>query len=332
MSETIKLRELHPLEYEHPFDANALDALEQTPGVSIVVRQYYKQAVERTTRILYTGSFLRITSAAYPNIYEALDEVCETINLPVRPELYLAWDYRVGAFTTGVDHPIIVLNSGTIDLLNETELRFVVGHEVGHIKSKHILYQAVASLIPYLAEIAGQATFGIANLVSLPVRSALLRWQRMSEFTADRAGLLACQDGRAAATGFMKLAGMPLKYQDSMVYETFIQQARDFEHLDDEKLNKVFKYLVSTQHTHPWTVMRAAELIRWVESDDYQKVIDRKTLDRIGRRTEGENQYSCRACGYRLDEEASFCSWCGANLKGETPESAIEQAEKIDDV
>ena len=294
--------------------------------MGLVVRQYNTHAVERTTRILYTGSNLRVTSAAYPAIYAALDEVCETINLPVRPELYLAWDYSVEAVTTGVEHPIIVLSSGAIDLLNETELRFVIGHEVGHIKSRHTLYHAVANVIPYLAEIAGQATLGIANLLSLPVRSALLRWQRMSEFTADRAGLLACQDGCAAATGFMKLAGIPLKYHDAIAYETFIQQARDFEQLDYEKLNKVFKYVFSSQLTHPWTVMRAAELLRWVESDDYQTVIDRKTLDRIGRRTEGNNQYSCRACGYRLDEEASFCSWCGANLKGEKSGNVMEGA------
>ena len=56
--------------------------------------------------------------------------------------------------------------------------------------------------------------------------------------------------------------------------------------------------------THPWTVMRAHELIKWVESDDYQKIIDRKFYDTL----------NCFKCGAILDNEGEFCGKCGEKI------------------
>jgi Zn-dependent protease with chaperone function len=121
-----------------------------------------------------------------------------------------------------------VLNAGLIDSMTPEELRFVVGHELGHIKSGHVLYYQIAMLLPVLAEVVGAATFGVGSLLSFPLEVALVRWQRMSELTADRAGLLACQDVDAATTALIKLAGLPLKFFDKVNTEDFLAQAREF--------------------------------------------------------------------------------------------------------
>ena len=324
MSEPVKLEGLHLLEYEHPFDAKALNAdLEKTPGLNTVIRQVNKQAVERYLRVVNTGSHLRITEHTYPQIYAVLDEVCTTINLPERPDFYLEWEYAVNGYTIGVERPLIMLKSGAIDLMDKAERRFVVGHEVGHIKSRHVLYSQTAMVFPIMAEIVGTATFGVGEMLSWPLQLALLGWQRMSEFTADRAGLLACQDFSAVTRAMMKLAGMPTKHYNDMVVESFLQQARDFEQLDYDVLNKAVKFLSILSRDHPWTVMRVAELLRWVESGEYGKVLRRETRDRIGMTKDGEGNH-CRACGYKVEEDSGFCSWCGANLKGEKLDSAME--------
>jgi branched-chain amino acid transport system permease protein len=75
---------------------------------------------------------------------------------------------------------------------------YTFAHELGHIKSGHVLYYQIAMLLPVIAELIGMATMGFGGLISLPLEIALVRWQRMSEFTADRAGILACQDVNAA--------------------------------------------------------------------------------------------------------------------------------------
>ncbi len=313
MSTAVAIPDLHPLEYEHPFDAKALDSLQNTPGLGLLVRQFNKHMVERQINIQYTGSNIRVTSKNYPEIYRLFDRACDIINLPARPEFYLEWNYAINGFTIGVDHPIIVLHSGAIDLLSEDELMYLIGHELGHIKSRHTLYHAIGEAFPILADIVGQATLGASKLISTPVRLALLRWIRMSEFTADRAGMLTCQNLEVAAGVMMKSAGMPVNYYPGMNLDSFLDQAREFDQLDYDKLNKIMKYMLIMGSTHPWTVMRAAELLKWIEGGEYQQVLDRKTRDRIRIKFEGD-QKSCRQCNYRLEGDPKFCPSCGAGL------------------
>lgn len=256
---------------------------------------------------------MRVTADNYPKIHALLDQVCDIINLPARPSLYLEWGYRINGFTTGVDNPIIVLTSGAIDLLTDEELLYLIGHEVGHIKSRHTLYHQMAQFFPVLADVLGEATLGIGRLVATPLQYALLRWVRMSEFTADRAGLLACQDTATAARVMMKWAGMPVRHYGDLRLESFLEQARKFDELDFEGLNKAVKVLSVLNQAHPWTVMRAAELIRWTESGEYQKVIGRKTSSRVLVREEGGKRF-CRQCGHCLSGGEKFCNSCGTKL------------------
>ena len=280
MPEQCVLQDLHPFEYEHPFDAKALDTLQKTPGLDKFVRQYNKHAVERVITVQYTGSNLRITNENYPKIHSLLDRVCEIINLPQCPDLYLEAGSGINSFTIGVDRPIIILTSDAINLLDDSELLYLIGHEVGHIKSQHTLYHQIAQFLPAIADVLGQVTLGLGKLLSSPLQLVLLRWSRMSEFTADRAGLLACQDRDLATQVMMKWAGMPFKHYNDMKLECFLQQARDFEELDYDKLNKAVKFLATMQSSHPWTVMRAAELLRWLESGEYEQVVRRETRNR----------------------------------------------------
>ena len=146
----------------------------------------------------------------FPEVYNTLLSVCQTINLNPIPDLYIQEGGEINAFAVGSEKPIIVLNEGTIEKLNPIELTFIIGHEVGHIKSQHMVYQLLAKLIlPIIGDIIESATLGIGNIFTTPIQIALLSWSRKSEFSSDRAGLLACQDINAAITAFMKKAGVP---------------------------------------------------------------------------------------------------------------------------
>src|SRR5690606_37803653 len=98
---------------------------------------------------------------------------------------------------------------------------------------------------------------------------------RKSEYTADRAGLLACQDIKAVVSAIMKMAGVPPRYYGYVSQSDFIQQAKDFGDFDFDKLDKVAKMISVLDDTHPFTVMRAAELNKWIELGDYMKVLNR---------------------------------------------------------
>lgn len=261
---------LDQTQYEHPFDRKALNALENTPGLTVAGKYITKQTIERIYTVQYTGSNLKVIEKNYPDIYEYLDYACKILDLDRKPELYIQWGYGINAFTVGAENPIVVLNSGLIDLCDDDEKMFIIGHELGHIKSNHMLYHMMAQVINYVIDaIPG------GNLVAAPLKYALLYWDRMSEFTADRAGLLCCQNKDAAVRAFIKMAGLPINQFDKMDERAFLQQAKDFESLDYENLNKFFRIISIMDSTHPWTVMRAAELMKWVDNEEYNVFLKR---------------------------------------------------------
>lgn len=259
--------------YEHPFDKMALEKLESIPLLTKLFKWITTNTVERIYTVQYTGSNLKVTKENYPQIYQYLEDACKILDLKDVPDLYIDWSYTINACTVGAENPIIILNSGLIDLCTDEEIMFIIGHEVGHIKSIHMLYHMMAQVINYFID----ATPG-GTLVAGGLQFALYYWSRMSEFTADRAGLMCCQDPEAMARAFIKMAGLPLKEFDNIRTETFLQQARDFEMLDYDGMNKVVKFLSIADETHPWTVMRSAELLKWIESGEYDRFISKRYL------------------------------------------------------
>ena len=264
---------LNPSQYEHPFDRKTLEALEKTPGLGLVGKYVTKHTIERFYRVQYTGSNLKINGNNYSWIYDYLEYACKILDVKTIPDLYMDWNYSVDASVVGFENPIVVLNSGLIDLCKDDEIMFVVGHQIGHLKSEHLLYHLIAQVFNYIID---QIPFG--NIASAPLQLALYYWKRMSEYTADRAGLLACQDKDAAIRALMKMAGLPVKEFGNIKTETFIQQAHDFKGLDYDGMNKVVKFLSIADESHPWTVMRSSELLKWIEDGGYDKFLSNRYL------------------------------------------------------
>ena len=302
-----KLHFLHPSEYEHPLDRQALNALEGTPGFEKLTRKILKHGIERLVRLQYTGSYIKVNEKSFPEVHNILLEVCDTLHLKKIPELYISWDYCINGSTVGSENPIIILNSGAIDLLTEDELRYLLGHEVGHIKSGHMLYHTMAKIIPVIGEIIGSATLGIGGVVSAGIEYALLYWARMSELTADRAGLLACQNEDAMITALIKAAGAPKKFFDQIEKDIFIEQAREFKEYDRDTLDKIGKIVMIMGSTHPWTVMRASEILKWIDSGAYEDIIKRHAET-------SEVGFKCHKCGAILIGNENFCGMCGSKL------------------
>jgi Zn-dependent protease with chaperone function len=111
------------------------------------------------------------------------------------------------------------------------------------------------------------------TIVAAPLQYALFYWSRMSEFTADRAGLLCCQNMKAVARAFIKMSGLPINHYSGIDERSFIEQAKDFEQLEYENMNKIIKFLLTLGQDHPWTVMRTGQLIDWVNSGEVKKIM-----------------------------------------------------------
>ncbi len=307
-----QLYQLHPREYEHKFDRIALETLEKTPGIKSMAKKFNKHAMERDSRLIFSGSCLKVTKHSFPDIYQLLEEVCRNLYLKNIPDLYLQNGFEVNAFTTGTENPLIVLNSGAVDSLSTEELLYVLGHEVGHIKSGHMLYHEMTMIIPYIGEVAGSATpLGVGKILSKGLKYPLIHWNKMSQFSADRAGMLACQNIEAVMSTLMKMSGLPKKYVGQINTEVFINQARSFKDYDYNSLDRVDKILLSLEEKHSWSVMRAAEILKWFESGKYSHVLEKHYLDAA---KEIESPLQCLSCGFELLEEDNFCPGCGERI------------------
>lgn len=307
-SQPIILHGLRPEEYEHPLDRKALDALEGTPGLETLIRKINQYGIEKVCKFQYTGSNIKVTPQVFPEVHEVLLSVCQTINLKQIPSLYVQEAVGINAFVIGSEKPIIVLNKETIEKLNLKELTFVIGHEVGHIKSQHMVYKMLGQFLPLIGGKIGMATLGMGEVLITPINVALGAWSRKAEFSCDRAGLLACQDIDAAVTAFMKMAGAPESHYHDLDPKTFIDQAKQLEAYDEDKMDKVAKMISILWSTHPWTVVRCAELSDWVDYGSYYELLTQRRdliLQKNG---------FCKHCGKQVKSCAKFCIFCGSEI------------------
>lgn len=264
-----KLINLQPSSYEHPFDREALKKVNSFPLLPKAVNFILNWTHIKWNIVSLCGSNFHVTRSACEGLYDLARETWETLDIEHFPDLYMQQGYHINAYTTGhKQDAYIVLSTGAVDRLSDKELQFVIGHETGHIRSNHVLYHVLCLYASYILN-----ELGIVGKLAIPIQSALQYWSRMSEFTADRAGLLACQDLDAALSAIMKMSGLPEKYYDTASVKGFVEQAKEFEHKFGGTTDNIIKSLEIFDEGHPWTIVRAAELIRWVESGQYEDVI-----------------------------------------------------------
>jgi Zn-dependent protease with chaperone function len=265
----IKLTDISSAAWEHAADRAALNSLRALPGFDEVVRKVAGFFGEKGVRQLFLANAVRVGPNQRPQLYALYKEVLDTMDWPVEPQLYVSQTPLVNAAAVGFDKPFIVLNSGMLSLLDREEQRNILGHELGHIMSGHTTYTTIAIII---------LTIGLNNLpflagiALLPFQLALLEWYRKAELSADRAGLLSGQDPQKAFSTFLKLAGGGANGDDISV-DAFIEQASEYETSGD-LADRVWQVINTAFRTHPFGTVRAAELKRWIDGGEYQKILN----------------------------------------------------------
>lgn len=92
----------------------------------------------------------------------------------------------VNAFTSGHNHPFIVLETGLLELMDDDdEVIAVIAHELGHIKCGHVLYKTMARGVKPLIEIVTISIPIAGKVLGSGIEAGLLTWNRCSELSAD---------------------------------------------------------------------------------------------------------------------------------------------------
>ena len=106
---------------------------------------------------------------------------------------------------------------------------------------------------------------------------AIHKWWRCSELTADRAGLLVCQHLPSAITAIAKLCGCPIDIYDKLDANMFLKQVAAFDIVESNSYNKFIEFVSTLGDSHPLGVLRAKELMLWVQSGEYAKILLRNS-------------------------------------------------------
>ncbi len=254
--------------WEHPADKGALVALRKLRGFDTVLRALSGLVNERAVRLTLLGSAVKVDERQFSRLHRLLTDVGSTLDAAELPEMYVVANPVLSATTIGMNKPIIVLNSALLDLLDEEELRFVIGHELGHALSGHAVYQTLLGRLLVLTGVIGSVPLGGLGL--RVIVAALFEWSRKAELSADRAGLLATQDPQVAFRVHMKLASGG--YLEDLDTTSFFEQGAEYDESGDLR-ESLLRLTLVERATHPFAVTRAKELRRWVDSGAYTAIL-----------------------------------------------------------
>ncbi len=177
--------------------------------------------------------------------------------LQVEPvEVFLVPSRALNAYTFGLTSPkAVVLYESLFQVMDWQEMQFIIGHELGHVKLGHTMLN---SLVGGMAGIP--ASFGASYLLTL----AFLSWNRACEYSADRAGLLACSQPNKAISALVKLEAGPA----GLTREGLSRALQRIQQQDSGWLGDLDEVIA----THPLIAHRIKAIAEYARSSEYARL------------------------------------------------------------
>ncbi len=259
-----RLTGISPRAFQHPADRAATAALGAIPYLDRVVRKLIELGYERALRQSYLGSSVRLSEDQLGDVWREHMVAYKTLDMEEIPDLYLTQYPAPNALAIGASRPIVVVQSELVRLLDAGQRRAVFAHEAAHILSDHQLYRTALVILVQLTRSAR------LPLPLAPVRTALMEWARATELSADRAAAIVTRDPLIVCRTLMSLAAGTMV--DELDLDAFMRQGLDY----TEKgggLERLTRLMLDLGVTHPLPVKRTHELMAWVRSGEFDRIV-----------------------------------------------------------
>ncbi len=263
-AEGYQLKGISPRAFQHPADRAATAALGSIPYLDTVVRKLVELGYERALRQSYLGSAVRLSEDQLGDVWREHAIAYATLDMAEVPDLYLTQFPSPNAMAIGAARPIVVVQSELIALLDAPQRRAVFAHEAAHILSDHQLYRTALTIMVMLTRNAR------LPLPLAPVRTALMEWGRATELSADRAAAIVTRDPLVVCRTLMSLAAGAMV--DQLDLDVFMRQGLDYNE-GGGGVERLTRLLLDLGVTHPLPVKRTHELMAWVRSGEFDRIV-----------------------------------------------------------
>ncbi|MBN2713738.1 MAG: M48 family metallopeptidase [Planctomycetes bacterium] len=254
--------------FSHPADIKRLKLLKKVPGIEWLANMLIKHSYEKIVRITHAANAIKVGSDAYPVIHELMEKVCDSLDVK-RPDVYVCCDSSPVARATGSEEPVITINTGLLEMLNEDELLCVLAQQVSHIKCEHMWYLMVCDFTRDFSE-----RLGLVGTPLLGGRLALEEWRRRAELSCDRGALLVCGDVGLIVNVLLKMGGAGVNKFGPVSPEVLERQEKDFAEMTKGlSLGRLYRAMMYLDPAQPFSALRAGELKRWAESEEYHNLM-----------------------------------------------------------
>jgi Zn-dependent protease with chaperone function/tellurite resistance protein len=195
------------------------------------------------------SSTLRLTRSMSPEIADTVAECKALLGYEAPVEVYVTPEHQFNAscYREVRGPTVLTLSSRLLEAFSPAELRFVIGHELGHAAFDH--YGLPMPLTAVIEDVGG-------TYVSRPVSLKLYAWCRSAELSADRIGLLCAQDPQAAASGFFKLASGMASPRVVPDLATFARQVESLASAPEAREKEYDEDTLDCFSTHPYNPVR----------------------------------------------------------------------------
>lgn len=198
-------------------DRDLFALLEREPEVRAAMARAERDDADLATRRQLLATAMRLSGDMAPDLHGTMQHCRATLAIASEVETYV---YPSPVFNAAAVKPergvlFVLVSSSLLEAFEPDELRFVIGHELGHHAFGH--HRLPLGLL-----------LGGASTVPPGLALQLFAWQRYAEISSDRAGLACAGAFEPAARALFKLASGLRGGRVKVDIDKFVEQATDF--------------------------------------------------------------------------------------------------------
>lgn len=258
--------------YAYKLDYELRQVLDATPGLFQIARNITATYAGRIMQQENMHS-LAVGPNQFPEIYKIGCDCAKKLGIAV-PNIYVQPSEVLNAYAyiTDGQEPFIVVTSLLVKRMTLGELKVVIGHECGHIQNLHSTYTLLCTLLFQGGLIGGNILTGgalapLAGLLTEGMKMTLSAWSRAAEVTADRAGMICCDDLEDAYSVNKKFLYGAVEVEDKI--DTSLQTESLREQMQ-MTMNNPMRLLELTS-SHPLPIKRVFAEMEFAECETFYK-------------------------------------------------------------